>query len=89
MEIKWILPENKLPENEEKVLITMRSGTEIPGLGRSTDMTVYVAMFYTNGVMDNEWYPFFYLPSYNVKLVQEVIAWAPLPKPFKLNSTPE
>lgn len=76
----WIKPKDKLPENEQEVLITVEECTELGG-GIGTQRAVWQAVFY-NDPLEN-WYPFFRTWIDDEKeLTEDVVAWMPLPEPY-------
>lgn len=77
---EWIKTEDKRPEDEQLVLVTVKKGTYV--LGQLSRNAVYEAIFYENG---EQWCPYFQIVdcSDQTKLTGEVIAWAPLPEPFE------
>ena len=86
--IEWIDLADKLPENEQEVLVTVRKGTDL-GEYKTTDNEVKIAMFVNDLDVAGTWYPFFYLldchvTDLNKQFVTEIIAWAPLPEPYEI-----
>ena len=74
----WILPKDKLPENEQEVLITLEEGTEHMG-SICSERVVNQAVFYNDPI--EAWYPFF--RDWNDDMfITEVVAWMPVPEPF-------
>lgn len=85
--IEWIDLADKLPENEQEVLVTVRKGTDL-GEYITTDNEVKIAMFVNDLDVAGTWYPFFYLLDCHVTepnkhFISEVLAWAPLPEPYR------
>ena len=78
----WIELNDKLPEHEETVLITLKDGTRLDG-GTLIGNQVSIAVFYNDVEDSGRWYPFFSVwEDPKAELTQEVLAWMPLPKPF-------
>lgn len=73
---EWINPNEKLPENDESVLITVKAGTDLEDYGIPYHDEVWQAVFHDDG-----WYKHF--TTWNdVQLTKEVKAWMPLPEPY-------
>lgn len=74
---KWIDPNDRLPECDEEVLITVKAGTDLEDYGETTTEEVWQAVFHSEG-----WCRNFTLWN-DVELTGEVLAWMPLPEPYK------
>lgn len=79
----WIKCTDKLPKNEQEVLITLKGEALCRG-GYDTDNKVVEAMFVNNPFFDGSWYPFFSVwgDDENRHHIEDVLAWMPLPKPY-------
>ena len=82
---KWIKCNDKLPKNEEFVLVLLEEGSKAPA-GITTIRTVEPAMFIDNNAtechVDDLWYPHFMSYSDSIDWTKEVIAWVPFPEPI-------
>ena len=75
---KWVPCSERLPEDGQVVLITVKAGTALD-IGISDEDTVMEAYYYA----DEYTYPCF-VPSIGVEhLREEVLAWMPLPEPYQ------
>lgn len=80
---EWIKCTERVPEHEQAVLITVKAGTELAGSILCED-EVMDAYFFNDPEVDEGWYPYFEpWRDGNVKLIQEVTAWMPLPEPYE------
>ena len=78
----WILPNERLPESDTPVLVTLEEGTETESgtlCGRQVEKAYFV-----NDQKDN-WYPYFTIDRepQDVRYVDEIVAWMPLPEPYE------
>ena len=77
----WIDPLDKLPEDGQDVLITVKDNTH--AFGSILSKSVWQAVYHNDPSVAGTWYPFFGLwDSGNTNLVEEVEAWMPLPEPY-------
>lgn len=80
---EWIDPAERLPKDGEEVLVTLEEGTEIGGCSICGGRDVMQAQFHNDPSFSGKWYPLFCLWDNNsTEVVQEVVAWAPLPEPY-------
>ena len=75
----WIKIEDKRPESETRVLVTVKEGTEMPG-GYANYPQVWTAYFYEAD--EDFWFSRFILDGMNKHITDDVIAWMPMPKPY-------
>lgn len=81
-EQRWIPCSERLPKSETDVLVTVAQGTKLVSGDILCYDTVDVMLFYNDPTERS--YPFFHSGNMNDELlVGEVIAWAPLPEPYK------
>ena len=75
----WISIYEKLPENGQEVLVTVKAGVETEA-GISTCEHIYVADYQEN----DEPFPYFGIHGFGDPIFRtEVLAWMPLPEPYK------
>ena len=84
MKTGWIELTDKLPESEDIVLVTVKDGT--PNNGAELIGTqVHEAWFVNDSNVSDDWLPYFVLMDDHAgnKLRKEVIAWMPMPEPYR------
>ena len=83
--MKWIKIENKLPEDNEDCLITVKAGTDVGGYG-NLENAVYSAIYCAPlGQMDCLPYNHFLPLDYEDVIIKidDVLAWMPYPQPYQ------
>lgn len=83
MNFEWIDINERRPNNEDYVLVTLREGAETP-TGTTIDSEVELAWFVDDPMIDELWFPHFQFANTKDVLIrnEDVIAWAPLPAPY-------
>ena len=81
---EWIKVEEKLPKDEQTVLVTLKDSSKTAA-GECIGPQVQVAVFVeSNSDFDGLWYPHFAeYDSNDINWTDEVIAWMPFPKPYE------
>ena len=79
---EWIKCTDRLPENEQEVLISLRDGAYCRG--GYGGATVVDAMFSNDPLFAGTWFPIFSVWGDDKEYqVEDVVAWMPLPEPWK------
>ncbi len=81
---KWISISEKMPEDEQDVLVTIKKGTIISGNYYIRDFVTLGIFCDTDSVVDGLPYQHFYiLEEKPIVLPDNITAWMPLPEPYK------
>ena len=79
----WISVNDRLPEDDERILISIDSGVQ---MGSGTSICPQVLMGWyccENSDFDGLWYSHFIAVGDSTPLTDGVLAWMPLPEPYE------